>query len=59
VSGFVLTNLHEGVKLLQIDLFADRRSRSFSFTVLVPGLRTDYQKRRVFDRGYVAVDPAS
>ena len=57
VSGFVLTNLHEGVKLLQIDLFADRRSRSFSFTVLVPGLRTDYKKSRVFDRGNVAVDP--
>ena len=57
VSGFVLTNLHEGVKLLQIDLFADRRSRSFSFTVLVPGLRTDYKKSRVFDRGNVADDP--
>ncbi len=46
VSGFVLTNLHEGAKLLQIDLFADRRSHSFSFLATVPGLRTDYQKSR-------------
>lgn len=50
VSGFVLTNLHEGVKLLQIDLFADRRSRSFALLAQVPGLRTDYKERRLFDR---------
>ena len=54
VSGFVLTNLHEGVKLLQIDLFADRRSRSFSLLAPVPGLRTDYKESGVFDRDYVA-----
>jgi hypothetical protein len=48
VSGFVLTNLHEGVKLLQIDLFADRRSHSFSFLAVVPGLRTDYKRSEVF-----------
>jgi len=54
VSGFVLTNLHEGVKLLQIDLFADRRSRSFSLLAPVPGLRTDYKETRVFDRDSVA-----
>ena len=54
VSGFVLTNLQEGVKLLQIDLFADRRSRSFSLLAPVPGLRTDYKKSGVFDRDYVA-----
>ena len=54
VSGFVLTNLHEGVKLLQIDLFADRRSRSFSLLAPVPGLRTDYKESKVFDRDYVA-----
>lgn len=53
VSGFVLTNLHEGVKLLQIDLFADQRSRSFSLLAPVPGLRTDYKESRVFDRDYV------
>lgn len=54
VSGFVLTNLHEGVKLLQIDLFADRRSHSFSLLAQVPGLRTDYQESRLFDRDSAA-----
>jgi hypothetical protein len=48
VAGFVLTNLQEGVKLLQIDLFATHRSRSFSFLAGVPGLRADYQKSKVF-----------
>jgi len=47
-SGFVLTNLHEGVKLLQVDLFASERSRSVSFLAVVPGLKTDYQKSQVF-----------
>ena len=56
VSGFVLTNLHEGAKLLQIDLFADRRSHSFSFLAIVPGLRTDYQQSRVFDSDHVATN---
>ena len=56
MSGFVLTNLHEGAKLLQIDLFADRRSHSFSFLAAVPGLRTDYQKSRVFDSDHVATN---
>jgi hypothetical protein len=56
VAGFVLTNLHEGAKLLQIDLFADRRSHSFSFLATVPGLRTDYQKSRVFDSVHAATD---
>lgn len=56
VSGFVLTNLHEGAKLLQIDLFADRRSHSFSFLATVPGLRTDYQESGVFDSTRVAAN---
>jgi hypothetical protein len=50
VAGFVLTNLHEGVKLLQIDLVATHRSRSLSLLADVPGLRADYQKSRVFRR---------
>ncbi len=54
VSGFVLTNQHEGAKLLQIDLYADRRSHSFSFLATVPGLRTDYQESKVFDPEHVA-----
>ncbi len=56
VSGFVLTNLHEGVKLLQIDLFADRRSHSFSFLALVPGLRADYKRSEVFRNQLRATD---
>jgi hypothetical protein len=48
VAGFVLTNLQEGVKLLQIDLVATHRSRSFSLLAGVPGLRADYQQSRVF-----------
>jgi hypothetical protein len=48
VAGFVLTNLQEGVKLLQIDLFATHRSRSFSFLAGVPGLRADYHVSKVF-----------
>jgi hypothetical protein len=44
-SGFVLTNRQEGVKLLQIDLFADEQSRSVSFLAAVPGLRIDYQQK--------------
>ena len=56
VSGFVLTNLHEGAKLLQIDLFAERRSHSFSFLATVPGLRTDYKKSGVFDGDLVATN---
>jgi hypothetical protein len=54
VSGFVLTNLHEGVKLLQVDLFADRRSRSVSFLAVVPGLKTDYQESEVFRENLLA-----
>jgi hypothetical protein len=48
VEGFVLTNLQEGVKLLQIDLVATHRSRSFSFLAGVPGLRADYHVSNVF-----------
>ena len=48
VAGFVLTNLQEGVKLLQIDLFATHRSRSFSLLAGVPGLRADYHVSNVF-----------
>lgn len=49
-SGFVLTNLHEGVKLVQIDLFAEGQSRSASFLAIVPGLRADYKRTQTFQR---------
>jgi hypothetical protein len=58
VSGFVLTNLHEGVKLVQIDLVADQHSRSVSLFLTVPGLRTDYQKSEVFRTSLVATEDA-
>ena len=43
VGGFVLTPLHEAVKFVQVDLVAVRRSASFSFLTIVPGLRVDYE----------------
>ena len=58
-SGFVLTNLHEGVKLVQVDLFADRRGHSISFLSVVPGLRTDYEKSEVFREELLAARQAT
>jgi hypothetical protein len=49
-SGFVLTNLDEGVKLVQLDLLATGQLRAFSFLTVVPGFRADYQAREVFSR---------
>lgn len=49
VSGFVLTNLQKGVKMVQLDLFASGRFKSFSFLATVPGFRSDYKARRVFE----------
>lgn len=50
VSGFVLVNLDEGVKMVQIDLVANGRQKSFSIFSTVPGFRSDYRARRVFIR---------
>jgi len=47
VSGFVLTNLDEGVKMVQVDLVASGRLRAFSFLSIVPGFRADYRSRDV------------
>jgi hypothetical protein len=46
VSGFVFTNLDEGVKYANVELVgAGRRTvRRFSFLAPVPGLPTDYQR---------------
>jgi hypothetical protein len=51
ISGFVLTNLDEGVKLVQVDLVASGRLRTFSILTLVPGFRGDYRVSEVFRRG--------
>jgi hypothetical protein len=52
-SGFVFTNLDEGTKPVAVDLIAPRRgaAKSFTFFVLVPGLKID-SKRRDLDRVY-------
>ncbi len=49
-SGFVLTNLDEGFKLVQIDLVSDGRARTFSMLSIVPGFRSDYHVSEVFRR---------
>ena len=49
-SGFVLTNLDEGVKFVQLDLVASRRARTFSILTVVPGFRADYKASEVFRR---------
>jgi hypothetical protein len=49
-SGFVLTNLDEGVKLVQIDLVASGRVHTFSILTPVPGFRADYKASDVFRR---------
>jgi hypothetical protein len=54
VSGFVLTNLNEGAKLVQIDLVARGRARTFSIFAAVPGFEADYKRTQVFQR---AADP--
>ena len=45
-SGFVLTNLDEGVKLVQLDLVASGRVRTFSMLTVVPGFRGRLQSEQ-------------
>ena len=56
VSGFVLTNLDQGVKMVHVDLVADRRHKSFSIFSVVPGFRADYRARAVFLRDVYTED---
>lgn len=56
VSGFVLTNLDEGVKMVQVDLVASGLHKSFSFLAEVPGFRADYHARDVFTRDFYEAD---
>jgi hypothetical protein len=55
-SGFVLTNLTEGAKLVQLDLVASERARTFSILMVVPGFRADYQVSEVFRRDIYPAD---
>jgi hypothetical protein len=56
VSGFILTNLDKGVKMIQVDLVASRRHKSFSFFSPIPGFRSDYRSRGVFIRELYSED---
>ena len=49
-SGFVLTNLDQGGKLVQIDLVASGRAKTFSILTIIPGFRADYHVSGVFRR---------
>ena len=51
-SGFVLSNLDEGLKMVHVDLVASGQLRAFSFLVTVPGFRADYQARKVFEQDF-------
>ena len=50
VSGFVLTNLNEGAKLVQLDLVASAHAKTFSILMVVPGFYADYHVSEVFRR---------
>jgi hypothetical protein len=50
VSGFVLTHLDKGVKMIQVDLVASDHHKSFSFFSSIPGFRADYHARGIFYR---------
>lgn len=49
-SGFVLTHLNEGAKLVQLDLVASEHARTFSILMVVPGFYADYHASEVFRR---------
>jgi hypothetical protein len=41
-SGFLFTNLDEGTKAFNVDLFNDRRNWAYTFFIPVPGLAVDH-----------------
>ena len=41
-SGFIFTNLDEGTKAFNVDLFNDERNWAFTFFIPVPGLAVDH-----------------
>ncbi|MGA7814523.1 LssY C-terminal domain-containing protein [Caballeronia sp.] len=50
VSGYVLTNLSEGAKVVELDLVASERAKTFSILMVVPGFYADYNVSAVFRR---------
>jgi hypothetical protein len=55
----VLTNLDEGVKLVQLDLVSSKRARSFAILESVPGFRGDYKVSEVFRSAFYPPDKIS
>ena len=43
-SGFIFTNLEEGTKAFNVDVFGDEKVWTFSFFVQVPGLAIDHHE---------------
>ena len=56
VSGFILSNLDEGVKMVEVDLIASDKFKSFYFLTDVPGFRADYQEKEFEHSAYYAPD---
>jgi hypothetical protein len=56
VSGFILSNLDEGVKMVEVDLIASDDLKTFSFFTDVPGFRADFQDKEFEHSAYYAAD---
>lgn len=56
VSGFILVNHDEGVKMVQLDLIGNDRYKSFTTLTEIPGFRSDYEARKVFTRQVYGAD---
>lgn len=53
-SGFILTTLNEGVKMVELDLVSSGRLKTFSFLASVPGFRADYASKHTLPESYFA-----
>jgi hypothetical protein len=56
VSGFVLTNRDEGVKMVELDLVTSGRLKTFPIFSFVPGFRADFLERKKQDRDFYSAD---
>lgn len=54
VSGFILTNHNEGVKMVELDLVASGQLKTFSTISVVPGFNADYHERNAFTKDVYA-----
>jgi len=55
-AGFVIASRDEGVKMVQVDLVASDRFKSFSILAEIPGFQSDYRARRVFTQQIYPAD---